>query len=113
MKENIKEKLKSYEFWVSVASAVMVLLQTISIRVDIPYINEVTMAFLSLLTVAGILKNNPSKQNVEVSTESGDISDTQKIDSTLEDREEKDESSKDDTNVSFKEYEKNSDNDKV
>lgn len=113
MKENIKEKLKSYEFWVSVASAVMVLLQTISIRVDIPYINEVTMAFLSLLTVVGILKKNPSKQNVEVSTESGDISDTQKIDSTLEDREEKDESSKDDTNVSFKEYEKNSDNDKV
>lgn len=113
MKENIKEKLKSYEFWVSVASAVMVLLQTISIRVDIPYINEVTMAFLSLLTVAGILKKNPSKQNVEVSTESGDISDTQKTESTLEDREEKDESSKDYTNVSFKEYEKNSDTDKV
>lgn len=65
MKENIKEKLKSYEFWVSVASAVMVLLQTISIKIDIPYINEVTMAFLSLLTVSGILKKTPNKSKTD------------------------------------------------
>lgn len=65
MKESIKEKLKSYEFWVSVASAVMMLLQTISIKINIPYINEVTMAFLSLLTVTGILKKTPVKTKTE------------------------------------------------
>lgn len=57
----MKEKLKSYDFWVSVASAVMVLLQTISIKIDVPYVNEITMAFLSLLAVTGILKKNSAK----------------------------------------------------
>lgn len=75
MKQIIKDKLKSYEFWVSVASAVMMLLQTISIKIDVPYINEVTMAFLSLLTVSGILKKSGNKtpvsteQQVEISVQ--------------------------------------------
>lgn len=67
----MKEKLKSYDFWVSVASAVMVLLQTISIKIDVPYVNEITMAFLSLLAVTGILKKNGTK-SVETASESGE-----------------------------------------
>lgn len=68
----MKEKIKSYDFWVSVASAVMVLLQTISIKIDVPYVNEITMAFLSLLTVTGILKKSPAKQaNVDTAGQSG------------------------------------------
>ena len=34
----MKDKLKSYEFWVSVVSAVLVVLQTLSMKLDIPRI---------------------------------------------------------------------------
>lgn len=60
----MKEKLKSYDFWMSVASAVMVFLQTLSIKINVPYINEITMAFLSLLAVTGILKKNGKQSAV-------------------------------------------------
>lgn len=70
----MKEKLKSYDFWVSVASAVMVLLQTISIKIDVPYVNEITMAFLSLLAVTGILKKNSAKTVVsQTAEEDGEV----------------------------------------
>lgn len=81
----MKEKIKSYEFWVSVASAIMVLLQTISININIPYINEITMAFLSLLTVAGILKKtktNESDIQSQVNDEIAQTDETQNIEET-------------------------------
>ncbi len=52
----MKEKLKSYEFWVSVVSAVMVVLPSISLKFDLPYIQEAVMGFLGVLAVAGIVK---------------------------------------------------------
>ncbi|MDE6210385.1 MAG: hypothetical protein K2O31_02970 [Clostridia bacterium] len=52
----MKEKLKSYEFWVSIVSAVMVVLQSISLKFDLPYIQEIVMGFLGVLAVAGIVK---------------------------------------------------------
>ncbi|MDE6604417.1 MAG: hypothetical protein K2K85_00145 [Clostridia bacterium] len=55
----MKEKLKSYEFWVSIVSAVMVVLQSISLKFDLPYIQEIVMGFLGVLAVAGIVKKDP------------------------------------------------------
>ena len=55
MKDKLKAKLKSYGFWVSLASAVMVFLNTLGLKVDIPYLSQVTTAFLSILVIAGIL----------------------------------------------------------
>ena len=52
----MKAKLKSYEFWVSVVSAVMVVLQSVSIKFNLPYIQETVMGFLGILAVAGIIK---------------------------------------------------------
>ena len=52
-------KLKSYEFWISIVSAVMVVLQSISLKFDVPYIQEVVMGFLGVLAVAGIVKKTP------------------------------------------------------
>ncbi len=52
----MKERLKSYEFWVSLASAAMVFLQTLSLKIDVPHLTEITAAFLSALCVAGVLK---------------------------------------------------------
>lgn len=95
----MKEKLKSYEFWVSVASAVMVLLQTISIKIDVPYVNEITMAFLSLLTVTGILKK--SGKSAAVATQEPDESQLQEpqdgatTDEESQEGEERDEESAD------------------
>ena len=80
----MKEKLKSYDFWVSVASAVMVLLQTISIKIDVPYVNEITMAFLSLLAVTGILKKNSAK-TVESQTAEDDGEVVQETQPTAQD----------------------------
>ena len=57
----MKEKLKSYEFWVSVISAVLVVLQTMSTKIDIPHVTEVMTAFLGALCVAGILKKTKAK----------------------------------------------------
>lgn len=55
MKAKILAKLKSYGFWVSLTSAIMVFINTLGLKVDIPYLNQVTMAFLSILVVAGII----------------------------------------------------------
>ena len=52
----MKAKLKSYEFWVSIVSAVMVVLQSVSIKFNLPYIQEAVMGFLGILAVAGIIK---------------------------------------------------------
>ena len=54
----MKEKLKSYEFWVSIVSAVMVVLQSLSLKFQLPYIQEVVMGFLGILAVAGIVKKS-------------------------------------------------------
>lgn len=56
----MKEKLRSYEFWVSVFSAVLVVLQTLSTQINIPHMTEVMTAFLGALCVVGILKKTPS-----------------------------------------------------
>lgn len=73
----MKEKLKSYEFWVSVVSAVMVVLQSISLKFDLPYIQEVVMAFLGALAVAGIVKKKdpPDGLNVDTSAENSNSAD--------------------------------------
>ena len=54
----MKEKIKSYEFWVSIVSAVMVVLQSLSLKFQLPYIQEVVMGFLGILAVAGIVKKS-------------------------------------------------------
>lgn len=86
----MKEKLKSYDFWMSVASAVMVFLQTLSIKINVPYVNEITMAFLSLLAVTGILKKSGKQSAVnsdEGATETKDTAETVAISDAQENNE--------------------------
>ncbi|MDE6189976.1 MAG: hypothetical protein K2G37_06855 [Clostridia bacterium] len=61
----MKEKLRSYEFWVSIFSAVLVVLQTLSAKINIPHTTEIMTAFLGALCVVGIIKKKPST-NVDV-----------------------------------------------
>ena len=86
----MKEKLKSYDFWMSVASAVMVFLQTLSIKINVPYVNEITMAFLSLLAVTGILKKSGKQSAVNsdgATMETEDTAETVEIFDTQENKE--------------------------
>lgn len=55
MKDRLVNKLKSYGFWMSLASAVFVFLNTLGMKVDIPYLTQITTAFLGILAVAGII----------------------------------------------------------
>ena len=62
----MKEKLRSYEFWVSVISAVLIVLQAMSLKIDIPHVTEITTAFLGALSVAGILKKSKTDEEEDI-----------------------------------------------
>lgn len=59
---NWKNRLTNYNFWVSIVSAVLLILQALKIKVDFIYVNEVSTAILGLLVVIGII-NDPTKSN--------------------------------------------------
>lgn len=51
----MKEKLRSYNFWLSVISAILVALSTINGELNIPYIDKVLTAVLGVFAVSGIV----------------------------------------------------------
>ncbi len=65
----MKEKIKSYDFWMAVASALMLVLQAVGFTREIPYLQELTTAFLGFLAVSGFIVKPPDKQT-ESSAES-------------------------------------------
>ena len=56
----MKEKLHSKGFWVSLMSALLVFVQAIGIKIDVPAVNEVASAVLTLLVVLGIVSHPAS-----------------------------------------------------
>lgn len=58
----MKEKIKSYDFWMAVASALFVVLQAVGFTTEIPYLREITTAFLGLLAISGFIVKPPSSQ---------------------------------------------------
>lgn len=61
----MKEKVKSYDFWMAVASAIFVVLQAVGFTREIPYLQEITTAFLGLLALSGFIVKPPGKQTEE------------------------------------------------
>ena len=57
---NWKNRLTNYNFWISIVSAVLLILQAFEFQFDIMYINEIATAVLGLLVVIGII-NDPTK----------------------------------------------------
>ncbi len=49
------KRYKSYNFWLSVISAVMVLLASLSDKINLPYIDGVLKALLGVMAVSGIV----------------------------------------------------------
>lgn len=56
----MKDKLKNYGFWLSLAGAIVIFLQAVGIRINVPYVNEIITAFMGILVVLGIISNPSS-----------------------------------------------------
>ena len=67
---NWKNRLTNYNFWVSMVSAVLLILQALKIKLDFIYVNEVSTAVLGLLVVLGII-NDPTKSAKSSQTKEG------------------------------------------
>ena len=61
---NWKNRLKNYNFWISIFSAVLLILQALKIKFDVAYVNEIFTAVLGLLVVIGII-SDPTKTTVK------------------------------------------------
>lgn len=74
---NWKNRLTNYNFWISIFSAVLLILQALKIEFDIAYVNEIFTAVLGLLVVIGIIsdptrttvKTTEQKENTKVKNE--------------------------------------------
>lgn len=47
--------MKNYSFWIAVASSIMIFLQTLGTKIDLPYIDSVFNAFLGIFVVLGFI----------------------------------------------------------
>lgn len=63
-KMNWKKRLTNYNFWISMFSAVLLVLQALKIEFDIAYVNEIFTAVLGLLVVIGII-SDPTRTSVK------------------------------------------------
>lgn len=95
---NWKNRLTNYNFWISIFSAVLLILQALKIEFDIAYVNEIFTAVLGLLVVIGII-SDPTRTTVK-SSESAHLTtfqtkqesvEIEKIEDNLEDKVEKQE----------------------
>ncbi len=63
-KMNWKNRLTNYNFWISIFSAVLLILQALKIEFDIAYVNEIFTAVLGLLVVIGII-SDPTRTTIK------------------------------------------------
>ena len=68
-KMNWKNRLSNYNFWLSMFSAVLLILQALKIEFDVAYVNEIFTAVLGLLVVVGIIIDPTKSVKSEVKTE--------------------------------------------
>lgn len=78
---NWKNRLTNYNFWVSIVSAVLLILQALKIKVDFIYVNEVSTAILGLLVVIGII-NDPTK-STKTSVKKTELANSNEINQTI------------------------------
>ena len=61
----MKEKLKSKRFWLTLVGAVIVLLQAIGLKVDVPAVNEIVTAICSIGIVLGVMIEDTKPKNTQ------------------------------------------------
>lgn len=65
----MKEKLRSKGFWVSLVGALLIFIQALGVKVDVPAVNEIVSALLALLVMLGIISNPSPKNGKETDTD--------------------------------------------
>ena len=76
---NWKNRLTNYNFWISIFSAALLILQALKIEFDIAYVNEIFTAILGLLVVIGIV-SDPTRVTVKATEiETKSKQETQKL----------------------------------
>ena len=73
--DKMKNRLTNYNFWISIVSAVLLILQAFDIQFDIAYINEIVTAVLGLLVVIGII-SDPTKSSTKTNSSASSVEDT-------------------------------------
>lgn len=73
--DKMKNRLTNYNFWISIVSAVLLILQAFDIQFDIAYINEIVTAVLGLLVVIGII-SDPTKSSTKTNSSVSSVEDT-------------------------------------
>ena len=53
----MKGKFRNYGLWISIISAVLMLLQAMGLKFDLPYVNEIITSILGVLVTHGIISN--------------------------------------------------------
>lgn len=53
----MKGKFKNYGLWISIVSAILMLLQAMGLKFDLPYVNEIITSILGVLVTLGIISN--------------------------------------------------------
>lgn len=56
----MKEKFRNYGLWISIISAVLMILQAMGLKFDVPYVNEIITSVLGVLVTLGIISNPSS-----------------------------------------------------
>ena len=79
---NWKNRFTNYNFWISIFSAVLLILQALKIEFDFLYVNEIFTAVLGLLVVIGII-NDPTRTTVKT-TEKTEKTTTEKSETPKE-----------------------------
>ena len=72
--DKMKNRLTNYNFWISIVSAVLLILQAFDIQFDIAYINEIVTAVLGLLVVIGII-SDPTKSSTKTNSSVSSVDD--------------------------------------
>ncbi|MDE6967076.1 MAG: phage holin family protein [Clostridia bacterium] len=58
----MKGKFRNYGLWISMISAILMILQAMGLKFDLPYVNEIITSILGVLVAMGII-SNPSDGN--------------------------------------------------
>ncbi|MBR2970185.1 MAG: hypothetical protein IKC48_00065 [Clostridia bacterium] len=65
-------KYKTKKFWISLVGMVVLLLQLLGVRVDVPYVNEVVNSICAICVFVGILDGGSEKKADESAQENTD-----------------------------------------
>lgn len=82
-----KNRLTNYNFWVSIVSAILLILQSFNIQFDISNFNDITTAVLGLMVVIGII-NDPTKSYTNTKTDTNKTNNETTSNSNLQENKE-------------------------